>query len=600
MKNNIWYALDFETTSTNKYCCKVVGLGVCEFNIETGDVRSSYFYADPFTAWDSTRPCVMHNASFDLYLNQRAEAKIKAPVHDTYLMAKHVNNLLPAYDLKSLAWLFFGEPYLELLELKKWFRANKLSDDENYMDMSLPPKELVEVYCLKDVEMTAKLAHVFWKDLKDSYVYDLDRKTILRTLRTEARGLAADLDFYREYKRKGGRRVKYNRNMAKNRMGTEKNPMGDALRDHLASLGEDRVTPTNKTKADAVILRDWRKRDKAISSVARVRDVTHNISHFVNHILAVSVPLPWEIVNSFPGKEKPHTIIGRSDQLHMDIGIFHPNFIQSGAVTRRYRCAGFYGTNNVKTKGNTQNFPPVMRQGIIARPGYEFWKLDLSSIEARMFSSFMETLLGEDEFAKRYRKDPFFNPYLYVIEKCTGHGKVTKKHELYTPYKHGVLGRLYCSGAKRFAKQLREKFELNYTIQDCQNIYSSIDANFPFIKKFQRYLLAMADQQGYLLDPFGAIYYRPSQKPYEIIAHLHQGAAGNVLKWWWNEIADSMERADDHVVNTVHDEFDCEIKKGNKPRQRAQGYCHTLKRLDLFGLPIRAEATKGKNWEACG
>jgi DNA polymerase I-like protein with 3'-5' exonuclease and polymerase domains len=576
-ESDVWCAIDFETTSINKYSCEIVGLGICKFDIETGKIKEKE-YLTVINAFTLLYPnsFVMHNASFDLHLLRRKDPCPSRPIHDTYLMAKHVNNLLPAFNLKSLAWFYFGETYLELAALKQWFREQNLSDDERYMNMSLPPKKLVEAYCLKDVEMTARLAHVFWKELKGNYAYELDRRTILHTCETEERGIAADLRFYQEYKRKGLRRITYNRRKGAAHMGTRANPMGHALRDHLKSLGESRTTTSGLTKADKTVLRDWRKRDKTIGSVERVRRDRHNISHFAEHVLAASVPLS------------------------NGIGIFHPNFIQSGAVTRRYRCAGFHGSQGVTVKGNTQNFPPVMREGIIARPGYEFWKLDLASIEARMFSAFMEILMGESVFAEMYRKDKNFNPYLWVIERCTRHGKVTKKHELYIPYKHGVLGRLYCSGAQRFATQLRDKFELDYTEGDCRDIYDSIDRNCPFIKRFQRFLLNLAESQGYLLDPFGACYFQPNHKPYEIVAHIHQGAAGNVLKWWMCEISEAMKETDDHIVNAVHDEFDCEIRKGNRPATRVKGYCEALQKLDLFGLPIMAEATRGKNWKECG
>jgi len=579
-EGNIWYAIDYETSDTNKHSCEVAGLGICEFNIETGKILDSRYdnnYLMLVTRKDA--PLVMHNASFDIHLLQRGGFKVDCPIHDTLLMAKHINNLMPFFDLKSLAWHYFGEPYLELLELKKWFRSQGLSDDETYMDLTLPPVKLVAAYCLKDVEMTAKLAHIFWKDLKDNFAYELDRKTVPCTVDMEARGIAVDLKFCNEYKRKGARRAKYNRKVAAERMGTEKNPMGDALRDHLAELGETRTTATGKTQADDVVLRDWKGKDKVMGSVGRVREVEKHISTYINNMLAASVPL----------------------EANENIGVFHPNFMQSGAVTRRYKCKGFYGSNGVKTKGSTHNFPADMREAVIARPGFELWKFDLGSIEARMFSAFLEMLMGDSTFAEMYRKDPNFNPYLWVVEQCTGRGKVTKKDKLYVPYKHGVLGRLYCSGPDRFASVLRDKFNLlDFTVDECKDIYRSIDKHCPFIKAFQRFLLNLAEAQGYLMDPFGAIYYRPDHKPYEIIAHLHQGAATMVLRWWWIRVHKAAQKVGDYPVNNLHDEFDCEIWKKNKPASRAKGYCKIIEKLDLFGLPLRAEASRGKNWKECG
>lgn len=577
--DSIWIAIDFETSGVNKYNCKIVGVGLQEFNIETGVLGLKQFQQDIIPEQIFDCPVVMHNAVFDYFLAEyRLGWKFKKPIHDTYFMAKHICNTWPAYDLKSLAWFQWGEIYPELLALKKWFRENSEDDDEDLMDLSKPPIELVKAYCLKDVQVTAGLATEYWKKVKDNYAYELDCATIKRTVRTTTRGIAVDLPFYQDFLRLGKRRIKYNKDMAGTRIGTDKNPMGNALREHLSEIGEKRKTLKGHVRADDVVLRDWKKKDKAIGSVGRVRTDTHTLSHFVKHVLAVSVPL----------KDTP------------SVGVFHPNLRQSAAITRRYTSKGFYGDDGSEAKGNTQNFPDEMREGIIAHPGYDFWKLDLASIEARMFSAYMEMLMGEHFFAEMYRKNPTFNPYVYVLRECAGVKDASKKHELYTPYKHGTLGRLYGSSPERFSIQLREDFEIDYDVDRCEDIYKSIDRRCPFIRKFQRFVTRIVETTGSISDPFGAIYYVPSTEFYKAVAYLCQGSAGNVLKWWWGEVDLPMQDAGDWIVNVVHDEFDTEILKGRGSKARVMGYCDALDKLDIFGIPIRAEASTGKNWKECG
>jgi len=566
-EHNIWYAIDFETSSTNRYSCKIAGVGVCVFDIETGKVRSTDYYDEHsfhlmFSYGKLDAPCVFHGGSFDLYLLHRACHKLElSEVHDTYLMAKHFRNDWPAYGLKFLSWYLWADPYLELARVRNWLRAHESNDDEFTMDLSLPPAKLVGAYCIKDVVQTAKLACEFWPHVKDNPAYHEDRRFLPSVVDIESWGLHADVEFYSEYKRKGGRRAKYNRTKAAERMGTERNPMGDALRDHLHDLGETRTTATGKTQADDVVLRDWKKKDSVMGSVGRVRKDEKNISTYVDNILAV---------------------VGED-------GIFHPHIMQSSAITRRARSAGFYGDNGVQRKGNIQNFPPVMREGITARQGYDFYVMDLSSIEARMFSAFMELLMDEDTFAEMYRKDPDFSPYLLVVERCTHHGKITKSHELYMPYKHGTLGRLYGSSAKRFSIQLRDDFELDYSIRDCEAIYASIDREFPFIRRFQRMVTQIIEDQGYIMDPFGAVYYIPESEAYKGVAHVCQGCAGGVLKWWGNRIVPMMKKADDHIANQVHDEYDVEAHHDRGTLGRMIRYAYVLRGLDLFDLPIRAD-----------
>lgn len=583
-----WTAIDFETSSTNKYTCDIVGVSVCDVNMNTGEIDSpvyldlrenNHFKESIAIVQDRKIPIIFHNAAFDLFLlRERLGYKVTVPIHDTYLMAKHVTNLLPAYDLKSLGWFYLGITYPELSKIHEWFRQNKevLGESLEFMDLSKPPKELVGPYCMKDSLVTAKLAHLFWPQVKDSYPYEIDRQLINNVVATEKRGICADLNYYKTFKRRGEARIRYNRKVAAKRMGTEKNPMGHALRDYIQALGETRKTLKGKNvRTDANTLKEWADKDEAVDNILQVRQDEKVLSTYVDNILLASSPVK------------------------AGIGVFHPNFLQSGAVTRRFRCAGFYSDTGQKTKGNTQNFPMSVREGIVPHPGYYLYCMDLASIEARMFSAFMSILMDEDTFAREYRKNPNFNPYLLVIERCTGHGKVSKAHELYTPYKHGTLGRLYGSSAKRFTIQLREDFELDYTYKDCETIYRNIDRHFPFISQFQRYLRALLLQQGYVLDPFGDKYYVPGEEAYKIVAYICQGAAANVLKWWWNEIVPEMAKHDDHIVNTEHDSLLCELKKKGNTMKRAEGYASVLKKLDIFGIPITAEVSKGKNWREC-
>jgi DNA polymerase-1 len=571
--------LDFETSDTNKYTCKIVGCGLQLFD-PFGKVppEKAIWTNDPETishnTWD--RPIVMHNAGFDLHLLGRLGIRHEAEIHDTYLMAKHYHNRLPYYDLKSLAWLHFSDPYLPLLAVKNWFRRQKIamSDDDSF-DLTLPPRPLVEAYCLHDVAMTIKLVQRYWPGLKDNYSYDLDRKCIPHVEQMMAKGIQADGQFYLDYIRRGKRRIKYNRSKAQERMGTGENPMGKALLEHLTKLGEERKTKTGKIASSEVVLRSWEDDDDAVGSVMRVRNDTKTINTYAVNILKVLSPE----------------------------GRFHAGFMQSGADTRRFRARGFYGENGIVTKGNMQNFGEVMREGIVVPPGFEFWKMDLASIEARMFSGMMSMLMGEDHFAKLYREDDGFNVYLHVLAECAGVTGATKKHELYVPYKHGTLGKLYGSSAKRFAIQLKDDFNLKgYTEESCAEIYRNINRRFPFIQRFQRMLTNLAETQGYVEDPFGSRYYIDPRKPYVAVAYLCQGSAGVVLKWWWVEMSSLLLKSPgDYIFNTVHDEFDLAMRKKGNPKKRVAEYAGVLKDLDIFDIPILAEV-KGpvSNWKEAG
>jgi hypothetical protein len=234
-------------------------------------------------------------------------------------------------------------------------------------------------------------------------------------------------------------------------------------------------------------------------------------------------------------------------------------------------------------------------------------KFDLASIEARLFSAFMEILMDESYFADRYREDDNFNVYVLVLQRCAGEPKATKKHELYTPYKHGVLGKLYGSGPKRFSAQLRNDFDLHYTVDECVDIHKSISTEFPFVPRFQKLCQRIAEEQGYIMDMYGTEYQIPEQDAYKTVNTLCQGCAGMVLKDWWGRLEKERTKQGkiDLLFNTVHDELDVLMSKAKGKRhaqKRAKAYCDCAREIDRFGLPIVADDEKGlvDTWGSAG
>ncbi|MFA5936553.1 MAG: DNA polymerase [Candidatus Paceibacterota bacterium] len=580
--NDSWIAFDFETSSQNRYACKIDRVCVCSFDMKGRTSVLDYSMRGNVTGtladvMSLPFPKVAHNAAFDLYLMEhRLGIKVAGEVHDTYLMAKHWRNDLPAYDLKSLSWWLFGDLYTPLTKLRQWIHEHNMKgEDDIEFDMTQCPDKLVHNYCTHDVEMTAKLTQLLYPKVCDNYAYKLDTKAIRLTMEAEAAGITIDTEFYKRFRHLGKRRINRNLHTASEIMEVPegRKPTGNALRERLAERGETRRTLKGRIKADEVVLRDH-KDDRGIRAVVRVRTDQKQVSTYVENILAAAG----------------------------GTGKFHPNLRQSAAITRRYRSSDFHGDNGVITKGNVQNFPrgEGIRSGIIVPKGYAFVKLDLASIEARLGAHAMSVFLDFDFYCKKYKADDKFNIYLHVIEEHTDHGKVSKKDPLYTAYKHGCLGIQYGVGVRTFHRTMVDNFELPYTLEECNHIYQTIRHECPEFVALQRAVSSLVEEQGYVEDDFGARYYVP-EGAYKGVNYYCQGCAGNVLKWWWGEVDELMEGTKDYVFNTVHDELDAAVMRGRAAEGRVRAYCDTLKELDLFDLPITAE-TSGlvENWGVAG
>ena len=576
-----WLALDYETNSPNKYACTIVCLGWCEFDL-SGRIygKRCGFYDDHRKIPDLSQfNIVMHNADFDLFLINRG-GKTLDSAHDTMLMAKHWRNDLPSYSLKSLAWYLFGETYHELGDLEQWFKdRGESSDDESDFDMSKPPRSLVRKYNLKDLEMTAQLACWLYPKVKDSYSYQQDIEFVPLNIEVEANGITVDKKFLQRFKKNGRQLIKRRMSDADRRMRSigvlegNKKPTGDAIRTHLSNLGERRRTAkSQKTRADEVVLRDWAK-DKIVEDVSVIKSKQKEVETYAKNMLEAC------------GKKN----------------YFHPNLLQSAAITRRWKSRNLYGADGQICKGQVQNLPrgPGIRDGIIVPPGFDLAKLDLASIEARLGAHAMAVFLKEFWFCNQYKANDSFNIYLHVVRTCTGNTEATKKDPIYQAYKHGCLGIQYGVGVKTFFKTMHDKFNLPYSQVECDGIYKDINRKFPVFKALQRVVSGVVETQGFIQDDFGAAYYVPKSERYKGVNYYCQGCAGNIFKWWYLEIRKVLV-APDYAWCFVHDEVDMALKHNRGTEKRIQMYCDTLNSLDLFTLPIRAEWSVGKTWAECG
>jgi len=587
---NIWYSIDFETSTPNKYACEIDRMCVWEFtmdgsmNRKVGDFRINSnrtkhagVHAQSLASFmRGPEPKVFHNASFDLHLmEKRLGIPVKGEIHDTYLMAKHFRNDLPAYDLKSLSWYMFGDLYKPLTKLREWIHHHNMNgEDEIDFDMTKCPDRLVHDYCMHDVEMTAKLACWLYPKVKENYAYQQDAELIRSNVRMESNGIRIDVPYLERVVRLGNRRIKRNtRNATALLCITDgRKPTGKALREHLKVRGEIRTTPTGLCQADDTVLRDHAI-SPAVRAVQRIRHDTKLVNTYAKNILSVVD----------------------------DDGMFHPNLAQSAAITRRYKSWNMYGDNGVIAKGQVQNIPggPAIRTGFIVPDGFWFLKHDLASVEARIGAHAMSVFLEEDWFAEQYRKNDKFNIYQHVGGVCTGKA-IKKSDSLYHPYKQGCLGIQYGISVKTFYETMVEKHNLPYTYSQCEGFYSEIRKKFPVFSALQKFVANVIRKEGCIYDDFGAVYYLPPDLAYKGVNYYCQGCAGNVFKWWMLETDKLMEGTEDYRFNVVHDEQNLAVKRDRQARRRVKAYGDCLKKLDIFELPIVSE-TKGlvANWAEC-
>jgi DNA polymerase I-like protein with 3'-5' exonuclease and polymerase domains len=181
--------------------------------------------------------------------------------------------------------------------------------------------------------------------------------------------------------------------------------------------------------------------------------------------------------------------------------------------------------------------------------------------------------------------------YLFVVKECTGHGSVSKKDNIYIAYKHGVLENQYGGGVKAFHHICKNKFNLPYPFAESEQIYRKVNKEFPQFKSLQRAVTRLIDQQGYIVDDLGGLYYVPHVEKYKGVNYYCQGLATNLFKMWMLKVRGRLSNSD-YLWLVVHDEIDAAIaKKGGKREalKRVKKYCDAAREIDVLSLPVIAE-----------
>jgi hypothetical protein len=232
-------------------------------------------------------PKVAHNAAFERHLLNRLGVDITGDVHDTYMMAKHWRNDLPAYDLKSLAWWFLGDIYKPLIKLRAWIHKHNITgEDDIDFDMTKTPERLTHNYCMHDIKITAMLASHFFPLVEECYPYWIDIELIPNVVDAETSGMLANRKFYEDFVKNGNVYVEERMAVARDLLNVpdDKKPTGTALRDHLADRGEKRKTKTGLIKADTVIFRDHMD-SEAVVAISELKSMQKDVNTYAVNIL---------------------------------------------------------------------------------------------------------------------------------------------------------------------------------------------------------------------------------------------------------------------------------------------------------------------------
>jgi len=487
---------------------------------------------------------LMHNGSFDLGVMKYYFDMDVEPVLDSMIEAQ-----LQGYplSLEALCDLFFNVQLITIESLIGKKGKNQLLMDE-------VPEIVTAEKCAQDIIYTRRV----WDVLEPGVnwpVLNLEMELQPVAVRMANYGLRIDQAKLEEHHIQTEKEVVYYKSIA-NGMGF--NPGSSK---QLAAMLENNGWKVQYDK----VTRNPRLSEKELSTTYREDPIAQLVMLYRKKKVLLSTFIE--------ALEKKHLIGGR----------IYPTVNQSGAATGR----------QTRTKPNTQNIPPAMRDMFIPTEGmlYESW--DLSQIELRILAYYIATWTGDTTMLDVYLRNE-------DIHNATVQSMVALGHlQGLIPYEQRRIGKTINFAA--VYRGTEHTLYVNSGIPPAQGIIflQALNQTYPGLEPFFQMVCEFLRNNGYTETLLGRRRYFPQlgdalsggrrteylvERFYrEAFNHVIQGTAGEDLKQL--QVRNKKERQ----VNTIHDQIVFDIPSA-----------HNLNRDSIHGLAIYRtpmDVSRGMTWK---
>ena len=576
-------SFDIETTELNPRLGKVVSLGfglekeqdVIPLNHRNGWLRGQFDAQKEFCEIIEEvlegRTLIAHNGKFDsgwMSVQYGVDYSID---HDTMLMS-HLIDENSQHGLKFLAEKYFAAQNYDIsLEAKTGHVSLETLATYNGLDVYYTRKLFTDVFypelekdpaLLKFYEIVVMPASRYFRDIEEHGVYINMSKLeeVEQHLNDQVTQLQNELD-----KLKPG--VNWN-----------------STKQVAEFLFKDlRLTPLDKTASGA-----------------------YSTSESVMQRLARKHPAPQKILDLRAANKMLSTFITSWKEKAIDSRL-HPSFKLHGTVTGRLSCSD----------PNLQQAPrdPVIRSLVSAPPGWTLVEIDFSQVELRVAA----ILSGDKEMQRAFIEGE--DIHTKTARMTTGEEPPTDKHELKEWRKKAKavnFGFLYGMGAKKFQEYARDKYQADFTMDECIkvrkrffNTYSGLNSWYDRqirVARMNGQVRSLTGRLRHLPDIFSDDDYLRSQAERQAINSVVQGFASDLTVMSLVEIMNTFSDDTLNIIGTVHDAILMEIRTEKLeevlPEVKAIMESPALLR-DLgvvLPIPIRADVSVGdwgvgKEWE---
>lgn len=501
---------------------------------------------------------VGHNIGYDIRMMKYSElgVRVEGPVDDTLIMAHVVTGgSRISYALKPLGVELLGvskddEEELEAATKKMRLKVKKLGwkiatkggifgKDPFKADYWIAPPKLCQRYAVRDAERTMLLWLLWYEEIMGSHlreVYQRERKILRVVSRVEDYGTRVFPEDIKDLRKFYGDYMKQMLAIANVNGGKGMN-FSSPKQMVKKFIVEKKYKPLNITKAgNPQVNADFLKAkaeagDRLAHAILEYRAGAQMLKAFLN---------PYD---RFRVEESP------------GVWVLHPNYRQCGPITGRFSC----GDPNLmqvasETSGRKRTEISLKpRAAFGPRPGYVWYLPDYKQVEVWVFSflakepRMMETLMQGRDF------------HGGIAEQVWGKAKDYLKSKDYYRKRAKLLMfcKLYGGGIKKVA------YLLDCEYSEAAEFVDAYDTELPGVKDFMKRMSNRAEREGFVINPFGRMYYIDPKYSYRATNYMVQGTSADIMKEAMIAVDKTLRARwkGCHLLLTLHDELVIEVPK---------------------------------------
>ena len=572
-------AFDTETTSTDVMRAKLVGISLAVkpdegYYIPVGHrsgrqlplVEVLDALKEPLT--DPKIGKAGHNLKYDYLMLKRAGLVVSPLTFDTMIAEWLINPASHNLGLKNLAWVRLGYEMTHIEELIGKGRAQ--------VTMDAVPIEEAAGYAAADAAIVLRLIPQLKEELQTQAAEVLFRTMEMPLIpilaQMEETGILLDQEFFKRFSIELGNRLKEIEVQIFDAVGAQFNlnstqQLSEAL---FVKLGLEPPDRTKKTSSGhystaAGVLEGMAGQHPVIDLVLEYRELEKLRSTYVD---------------SLPSQINPET------------GRVHTSFNQTGTVTGRIASSD-PNLQNIPTRTETGR---RVRNGFIAREGWQLMAVDYSQIELRIVAHMAQDKAmlaafraGQDIHATTAAAVHGI-PLSEVTPEMRRHAKAINFGLIYGMSAYGLTN------------------ATDLTLAEAENFIKTYFEKFPGVETFLEGLKKTAAEKGYVETLLGRRRYFPNLKQgagynvrqreeREAINAPIQGTAADIIKIAMLKLPPEIEKAglQAKTLLQVHDELMFEVPDEELIETTAlvQKVMENAYHLDI---PLSTEAKAGRSW----